>query len=227
MSKTQYSKLTILELKELCRTKNIKNYSGLNKDDLVKLVKKNIKSGGMRRDRGLYISNNNLFSMAYYHLHGKKKTYDMINVSINFPETNFKTLIKSKNLSTNNLKRIFNSIIRSKNTHSTPSDTFQRDITLAKGDIIVYNGENYEIKDILYHNIVKLMGEKVPYAISCGEEVTFYIDDTDFWINIFLNYFREHNNEQLRTNTRNPEHSINSVPNNKKGWERLMWETKG
>jgi hypothetical protein len=237
MSKSQYSKLTILELKELCRTKNIKNYSGLNKDELVKLVNKNIKSGGMRRDRGLYISKNNLFSMAYYHNPSQRrgtngKTYDMINVSINCSEHNFEELIKSNNSSISNLKNIFKSI-RNKNMHSTPSGTIQRDITLAIGNIIVYNGKGYQIEDIVYQNIVKLMGERVPYAILCidtlsGEKVTFDIDNTDFWINIFLKFFiTEHNtaiasrkpriseNEEVVIKTTNPENSSNYIANRK------------
>ena len=41
-----YEIKTIIELKEICKKKNLKNYSKLNKKELISFIKKNIKKGG-------------------------------------------------------------------------------------------------------------------------------------------------------------------------------------
>lgn len=45
--KINLNNLTIIELKELCKIYNIKGYSTLNKNKLIKLLKKNTKSEGI------------------------------------------------------------------------------------------------------------------------------------------------------------------------------------
>ena len=39
-----YKKLKMQELKSICKKLHIKGYSSLNKDDLIKIIKKNLKS---------------------------------------------------------------------------------------------------------------------------------------------------------------------------------------
>jgi hypothetical protein len=39
-----YKKLTLQELKSICKKNHIKRYSSLNKDNLIKIIKKNLKS---------------------------------------------------------------------------------------------------------------------------------------------------------------------------------------
>src|SRR6056300_1444145 len=41
-----YEIKTIIELKEICKKKKLKNYSKLNKKELISFIKKNIKKGG-------------------------------------------------------------------------------------------------------------------------------------------------------------------------------------
>lgn len=47
MSKNQLMSLSNLELKQMCKNKGVKGYSQLNKEDLVKLLRKNVKLGGV------------------------------------------------------------------------------------------------------------------------------------------------------------------------------------
>ena len=44
--KSAFNNKTVLELKEICKEKELKGYSKLCKDDLVKMVSKNLKKGG-------------------------------------------------------------------------------------------------------------------------------------------------------------------------------------
>jgi hypothetical protein len=48
------SELTVVELKNMCKKKKIKGYSLLIKNDLIKLLKKHIKKGGIIIDSILH-----------------------------------------------------------------------------------------------------------------------------------------------------------------------------
>jgi hypothetical protein len=41
----KYTNLTLIQLKSIAKEKNLKNYSKLNKSDLIKVIKKNMKGG--------------------------------------------------------------------------------------------------------------------------------------------------------------------------------------
>ena len=51
---SKYENKTMEELKEMCRQKNISGYSKLNKEDLLKLVKKNSK-GKNKKVKNLFV----------------------------------------------------------------------------------------------------------------------------------------------------------------------------
>ena len=48
-----YKKLTVSELKSMCKKNHIKGYSYLNKEDLIKHIKKNLNKKKMRGGGGL------------------------------------------------------------------------------------------------------------------------------------------------------------------------------
>jgi hypothetical protein len=161
----------------MCKNEGVKGYSQLNKQDLVKLIRKNIKSGGYKTsgNEGITRSkNNNNFWMAYYHSVNERrgitsKTYNTIHVHSKIGDVEWKKLLDEK---------------------TTLDDKAKTKILthLSRYRVITINTNEYT--KILYTTATTSylpFYDYVPYGIKY-KGVDYTIDDTDFWIKYFIVY---------------------------------------
>ena len=100
--KSDLNNKTVLELKEICKKKELKGYSKLCKDNLVKMLSKNLKKGGDPTEKII---------VCDYRINNYcTKSYD-----INNPELYINKLVKI----VNHLKQLDNAITNRNNSYKT------------------------------------------------------------------------------------------------------------
>ena len=228
--------LTNLELKQICKNKGVKGYSQLNKEDLVKLLRKNIKSGGHKIASNTLISSGNdvQFWMAYSKLSRKSGTFKTINVHSKINMNRWNEIINKTSLNEKDKKKILDYIKKLIPEYMKSKPEYMRypDVSLS-----ISADENIEIlkESVGYFQYYVPVGIKYKKETKVVDGVVkpvkYDIDDSPFWIDYFvrhltnllitpLNNNRTNSssiNSSIRNNSRTNTSSINNSGRNSSG----------